>query len=99
MHAAHLSSVVSGREITELCAEMHLCGAPKPLEDVVFMATRHEGGAPGTLMAPRFAPCNRGGLSLRVCGSEGGVERGLENADRLTFNRFREPDRVLTRGH
>ena len=35
---------------------------PKPLEDTVFMMTRHKGDIPGTLMATRLASGNRGGL-------------------------------------
>ena len=98
-HAAHLATFVSGLAMTHLRAEMHVCGAPKPLEDTVFMMTRYRGDIPGTLMATRLAPGNRGGLRLRVFGSEGGLEWDLENAERLKFNRFGEPDRVLSRGH
>ncbi len=98
-HAAHLSSFVSHLPLTKLRTEFHVCGAPKPLEDTFFAWTRHEGDVPGTLMATRLAPGNRGGLRLRVFGSEGGLEWDLEDCDRLKFNRFGEPDRVLSRGH
>ena len=63
------------------------------------MFTRHAGDVPGTLMATRLAPGNRGGLRLRVYGSEGGLEWDLENSERLKFNRYGEPDRVISRGH
>jgi predicted dehydrogenase len=98
-HAAHLASFVSGLEMTHLRAEMHVCGAPKPLEDTVFMMTRYADEVPGTLMATRLAPGNRGGLRLRVFGSEGGVEWDMETPELLKFNRYGEPDRVLSRGH
>ncbi len=98
-HAAHLSSFVSHLPLTQLRAEFHVCGAPKLLEDTFFAWTRHEGDVPGTLMATRLAPGNRGGLRLRIFGSEGGLEWDLEDCDRLKFNRFGEPDRVLSRGH
>ena len=97
-HAAHLASFVSHLALTELRAEFHVCGAPKPLEDTFFAWTRH-GDVPGTLMATRLAPGNRGGLRLRIFGSEGGLEWDLEDCDRLKFNRFGEPDRVISRGH
>ena len=97
-HAAHLASFVSQLALTELRAEFHVCGAPKPLEDTVFAWTRF-GDVPGTCMATRLAPGNRGGLRLRLFGSEGGLEWDLEDCDRLKFNRFGEPDRVLSRGH
>ena len=98
-HAAHLAMFVSGLRLTDLRAEFHVCGTPKPLEDTVFMMTRYEGDVPGTLMATRLAPGNRGGLRLRVFGSEGGLEWDMENSERLRFNRFGEPDRVISRGH
>lgn len=97
-HAAHLASFVSQLALTELRAEFHVCGSPKPLEDTFFAWTRH-GDVPGTLMATRLATGNRGGLRLRVFGSEGGLEWDLEDCDRLKFNRFGEPDRILSRGH
>lgn len=97
-HAAHLASFVSRLALTELRAEFHVCGAPKPLEDTFFAWTRH-GDVPGTLMATRLAPGNRGGLRLRIFGSEGGLEWDLEACDRLKFNRFGEPDRLISRGH
>lgn len=98
-HAAHLATFVSGLEMTDLRAEFHVCGAPKPLEDTAFMFTRFEGEVPGTLMATRLAPGNRGGLRLRIYGSKGGLEWDLENAERLKFNRYGEPDRIISRGH
>ena len=97
-HAAHLASFVSHLALTELRAEFHVCGAPKPLEDTFFAWTRH-GDVPGTLMATRLAPGNRGGLRLRIFGSEGGLEWDLEDCDRFKFNRFGEPDRLISRGH
>ncbi len=98
-HAAHLASFVTGLPMTQLRAEMHVCGAPKPLEDTVFMMTRYEGDVPGTLMATRLAPGNRGGLRLRVFGSAGGLEWNLEDSERLKFNCYGEPDRIISRGH
>jgi predicted dehydrogenase len=98
-HAAHIASFVSGLEMTGLRAEMHVCGAPKPLEDTVFMMTRYADDVPGTLMATRIASGNRGGLRLRVFGSEGGIEWDLEKPELLKFNRYGEPDQILSRGH
>ena len=98
-HAAHLSSFVSHLPLTHLRADFHVCGAPKPLEDTFFAWTRHDGIVPGTLMTTRLAPGNRGGLRLRIFGSEGGLEWDLEQCDLLKFNRFGEPDQVLSRGY
>ncbi len=98
-HAAHLAQFVSGLTMTHLRAEFHVCGSPKPLEDSVFMMTRYEENIPGTLMATRLAPGNRGGLRLRIFGSKGGVEWDLEKSEQLKFNVFGEPDQIVSRGH
>ena len=54
-HAAHLAGFVTGHKLTDLRAEFHVCGAPKLLEDTVYMSTRYDGRIPGTLMAD--TPC------------------------------------------
>lgn len=97
-HAQHLATFVSGLAMTHLRAEMYVCGSPKVLEDTVMMMTRYQGDVPGTLIATRIASGNRGGLRLRVFGSEGGVEWDLEKPETLQFNRYGEPDGILTRG-
>ena len=98
-HAVHLAQFVSQLNLTHVRAEFHVCGAPKLLEDTAFMMTRYTGGVPGTLMCTRLAPGNRGGLRLRIFGSEGGLEWDLEKAEQLKFNRFGEIDRIVSRGH
>ena len=97
-HAHHIATFVSGLVMTDLRAEMYVCGAPKALEDTVMMMTRFTGGIPGTLIATRLASGNRGGLRVRVYGSEGGIEWDLEQADYLKFNRHGHPDSILSRG-
>ena len=97
-HAAHLACFVSGRALSSVRAEFHVCGHPKPLEDTAFMMTRYEGDIPGTLLATRLAPGNRGGLRLRIYGSEGGVEWDMEQAEQLKLARFGHPDQIFTRG-
>ena len=98
-HAAHLAQFVSGLKLTDLRADFHVCGAPKPLEDTAFMTTRYNGSVPGTLMCTRLAPGNRGGLRLRIFGSEGGIEWDLEQSEQLKLNRFGAPDQIISRGH
>ncbi len=98
-HAAHLASFVTGMPITRLRADMHVCGAPQALEDTVFMTTEFAHSVPGTLIATRLASGNRGGLRLRVYGSEGGLEWNMEQAEQLKLCRYGSPDQIITRGH
>ena len=97
-HAVHLASFVSGLNLSRLRADMHVCGAAQPLEDTVFMSTQFEGSVPGTLIATRLASGNRGGLRLRVFGSEGGIEWDMEHSEQLKFNRYGQPDQIISRG-
>lgn len=97
-HAAHLAEFVSGLKMTDLRADMHVCAVPKPLEDTVLMTTRYGGDVPGTLMATRMAPGNRGGLRLRIFGTDGGLEWDLEDCERLKHGRVNQPDQIFTRG-
>lgn len=97
-HAAHIASFITGLALTELRADFHVCGTPKPLEDTVFMMTKYQGDVPGTLIATRLASGNRGGLRVRIFGSAGGVEWDLEHAEFLKLSRYGEPDQTLSRG-
>ena len=63
------------------------------------MAVKYEGKVPGTLLATRQAPGNRGGLRLRIFGSLGGLEWDMEACDQLKLNIFGQPDQIFTRGH
>lgn len=98
-HAAHLAQFVSGLRMTQLRADFHVCGAPKQLEDTAFMVVLYEGDIPGTLIATRLAPGNRGGLRLRIFGTDGGLEWDMEDCERLKLNVFGQPDQIISRGH
>ncbi|NRF23402.1 Gfo/Idh/MocA family oxidoreductase [Vibrio coralliilyticus] len=97
-HAQNLATFVTGLPMTDILAQMHVCGAPKALEDTVIMMTKYDNAIPGTLMATRLASGNRGGLRLRVYGDKGGIEWDMEYPERLKYSKFGEADRVLTRG-
>ncbi|MCR9135846.1 MAG: Gfo/Idh/MocA family oxidoreductase [Alphaproteobacteria bacterium] len=97
-HGAHLAQFVSGLKLREIKADFYVCGAPKPLEDTAFMVMKYEGDVPGTLIATRLATGNRGGLRLRIFGSEGGIEWDMEDCERLKLSLFGKPDRIITRG-
>jgi predicted dehydrogenase len=97
-HAQNLANFVTGLEMTDILAQMHVCGAPKQLEDTVIMMTKYDGAIPGTLMATRLASGNRGGLRLRVFGDQGGLEWDMEYPERLKYSKFGDADKVLTRG-
>lgn len=97
-HAHHLATFVSGLRMTRLRAELLVCGAPKALDDTVFVNARYEGDVPGLLWATQVAPGNPCGLRLRIYGAKAGLEWDQENPECLRFDVFGEPPRILSRG-
>jgi predicted dehydrogenase len=97
-HAHHVAGFVTGLEMTALRADLHVCGAPKALDDTVIMTTRFAGDVPGTLLATRVAPGQYCGLRLRIYGDEGGLEWDQEHAEFLRYTRLGESPRLLSRG-
>ena len=97
-HAHHLACFVTGLEMTRLRAELHVCGAPKQLDDTAFMAVRFAGDVPGTLIVTQAAPGNACGLRIRVYGEKAGLEWHQELPELLHFTPLGEPARTISRG-
>ena len=85
--------------MTSLRAELLVCGAPKELDDTVFVTARYGGGhVPGLLWASQVAPGNYVGLRLRVFGEKGGLAWDQENPEYLTFSQLGRPAQLVRRG-
>lgn len=97
-HCHHLGAFVCGRPLTQVRAEFHTLGPPKPLEDTAFMHVRYEGDIPGTIMISQAAAGTHCGIRLRVFGEKAGLEWYQEEPEILHFRPFGEPARILTRG-
>ena len=98
-HAAHLALFISGKRLTHVKADFHVCGSPKELEDTAFMNTKYDDQIPGTLMITRLASGKRGGLKIRIYGSKGGLEWDMEENEKLKISRYGSADEIYTRGH
>jgi predicted dehydrogenase len=97
-HAHHLACFASGLEMTELRAEFHVTGAPKPLEDTAFMQVRFQGGVPGTLMVSQAAAGTHCGLRLRIFGEVAGIEWNQETPEYVHFTPVQAPAQTIMRG-
>lgn len=97
-HAYHLLKTVSGLDIEALRAEFHVCGAPKRLEDTVFVNLRLTDGIPGLLWVTQAAPGNYAGLRLRLFGEKGGLEWDQEFPEQLRHTPLGEPEQIIHRG-
>ena len=98
-HAAHLAQFISGKKLTHVKADFHVCGSPKELEDTAFMNTKYDDQIPGTLMITRLASGKRGGLKIRIYGSKGGLEWDMEDNEKLKISRYGSADEIYSRGH
>jgi len=98
VHAHHMACFVSGLALTSLRADLHVCGAPKPLDDTAFMQLRFEGDVPGTLFVSQAATGTNCNIRLRIFGETAGIEWNHEYPDLLHFNRLNEPSQVIVRG-
>ena len=97
-HAHHLACFASGLEMTELRAEFHVTGTPKPLEDTAFMQLRFKGGVPGTLMVSQAAAGTHCGLRLRIFGELAGIAWNQETPEYVQFTPVQAPAQTITRG-
>jgi predicted dehydrogenase len=97
-HAYHLLKTVSGLDIEALRAEFHVCGAPKQLEDTVFVTLRLTGGVPGLLWVTQAAPGNYCGLRLRLFGEQGGLEWDQEFPEQIRYTPLGAPEQIIHRG-
>jgi predicted dehydrogenase len=98
-HAFHLLEYVTGLKVDQLRADLHVCGAPKPMEDTAFITFRLQNGAPGMIWLTQAAPGNACGLSIRAYGIKGGIEWREVETERLRVNLLNEPEKVIVRGH
>jgi predicted dehydrogenase len=98
-HAYHLLHHVTGRDVTEVRAEFHVCGAPKDMEDTVFCNIRLEGGVPGLLWVTQAAPGQYCGLRLRMWGDKGGIEWDQQYPEQLRYAPLGAPEQTFVRGH
>jgi predicted dehydrogenase len=96
-HAFHLGDYVSGLQITRLCADV---GATVPggrVDDYVATLMHYNNGARGSLWVTNAAAGSEHGLSLRIHGSQGGLEWQQEEPNRLVHRNAQGFDQILTR--
>lgn len=98
-HAEHLVRYVTGLEPTALCAEVSTFVEGRRIDDDASILLRFEGGAKGTLTCSQVCVGEENRLTLRVYGTEAGVEWHQERPDELLVRRNDEPVMVMRPGH
>ena len=98
-HAANLLEYVTGRQIEAVCADLSSFVAGRRLDDDAHMLLRLAGGAKGTLVCSQVACGEENRLSLRVYGSQAGLEWHQEEPNTLLFKAAGRPWERLRTAH
>ena len=98
-HAANLLEYVSGRPIESICAELSSCVKGRRLDDDAHMMLRMAGGAKGALICSQIACGEENRLSLRLYGSQAGLEWHQQEPNTLLFKPAGRPWERLRAGH
>lgn len=97
-HAYQMLRAVTGLEAARLRADLHVCGAPKPLDDTAFIKLELSNGAPALIWITEAAPGNHCGLRFRIYGEKGGLSWDQERPEHLHFTPLDAPEQVFVRG-
>lgn len=98
-HAENLVATVTALEISDICADLTAFVPGRQLDDDGNLLLRFEGGAKGVLIASQVSTGKENSLSIRIYGTEGGLEWYQEDPNRLLFTPDGAPVQVLTRGN
>lgn len=98
-HAENLASTITGLEIAEICADLTTFVEGRRLDDDGNLLIHYEGGARGTLITSQVSAGEENNLSIRVYGTEAGLEWRQEKPNYLYFKPAEAPEQVLKRGN
>lgn len=98
-HAENLVSTVTGLEATEVCADLTSFVPGRQLDDDANVLVRYENGARGVLVASQISAGEENALTLKVYGSEGGVEWRQEEPNDLIYKPAEAPVQIYKRGN
>jgi predicted dehydrogenase len=98
-HAANLLEYVTERPIEALCADLSAFVPGRRLDDDAHMLLRLRGGAKGTLVCSQVACGEENRLSLRVYGSQAGLEWHQQEPNTLLLKPAGRPWECLRTGH
>ena len=97
-HAQNLLEFVTGRQIEALCADLSCVVPGRRLDDDANILLRLRGGAKGTLLCSQVACGEENRLSIRVYGSEAGLEWHQQDPNTLIYKRAGSPWERLRTG-
>ena len=98
IHAMHLASFVSCRQVERLSADCVSCIKSRVLEDDAMVNFRMEGGIVGRLWTSSIAIGRQHGLTIQIFGEKGGLRWAQEQPNQLYFMPLNGRLQVIERG-
>ncbi len=96
-HAYNLARFISGLEVSEIAADLHIFVGGRQLDDNAHMMLRFKGGARGMLWSSQVAAGNENALRIRIYGDKGGLDWSQENPNILTHTPLGDMPHRITR--
>ena len=96
-HAYQLLTFVTGLAPSMIAADLGTLVPGRVLDDNANILLRFENGARGTILVSQVAPGNENALSLRIYGSNGGLEWRQENPNELWYTALGKRKQLITR--
>ena len=97
-HAENLAEYITGLEITELCADLHIHIPGRMLDDDGTVLLRFNNGARGVLYASQISAGEENALKIRVYGEKAGLEWSQMEPNSLTVKWLDQPMQVFRTG-
>jgi len=98
-HAAHLAEYITGLQIVEICADLHIMVEGRLLDDDGNILLRFDSGANGVLIASQIAAGDENAIRIRVYGEKGGLEWLQEEPNSLILKWLDEPKQIFRAGN
>ena len=98
-HCENLANYITGLDAVEICADLTTFVPGRKLDDDANVLIHFDNGARGVLHASQIATGNENNLSIRVWGTEGGLEWHQENPNYLSFFPADGPVQIYRRGN
>ena len=95
-HAHNLAEYVTAARMTHVAADLNIFGQGRQLDDDGSALFRMDGDIKGVLSASQICTGCENGLSIRVFGTEGGLEWSHENPNRMMRYYHDRPVEILT---
>ena len=93
-----MAEYVSGEKVSQICADLYIKIAGRPIDDDGVVLLRFENGASGVLMASQTDTGCENNLKIRVYGEKGGLEWEQELNNSLTVRYPNVPAQIFRAG-